>query len=96
MNTDPQANGSSEMVQATFSMLLMSLASTAALGLGLSPHPQTNETKVDLPMAKFNIDLLVVLQEKTTGNLTAEESHFLQTVLQDLQMRYVQSVPKKS
>jgi hypothetical protein len=43
-------------------------------------------------MAKQTIDLLVVLQEKTTGNLSGEEERLLDQVLYDLRMRYVEVV----
>lgn len=79
-----------ENFEASFSMLTMSIASSAAMALGLTPDPQTGKTNVDKGMARFNIDLLNVLMEKTKGNLTAEEKQFLESVVSDLQMKFVQ------
>lgn len=79
-----------EKVDASFSMLVMSVASSAAMALGLTPHPQTGKTEQDQEMARFNIDLLVVLQEKTKNNLTSEEKELLDYLLKDLQLKFVQ------
>lgn len=80
----------SEKIEASFSMLTMSIASSAAMAMGLTPDPQTGETMVDKSMARFNIDLLTVLQEKTKNNLTADEKAFLESIVSDLQMKFVQ------
>jgi hypothetical protein len=77
-------------LEADFSVLTMSLASSAAMALGLAPDPTTGETSKDKAMAKFNIDLLVMLKDKTKGNLKDDEQRFLDTVLADLQMKFVQ------
>ena len=55
-------------LEASFSVLAMSIASTAAMSMGLAPNPQTNQISPDKNMARFKIDLLVTLQEKTKGN----------------------------
>lgn len=75
---------------ATFSMLVMSIASSAAMSLGLAPHPDTGEVSKDKDMARFNIDLLVILQEKTKGNLQDEERKFLDSLISDLQLKFMQ------
>ncbi len=64
------------------------------MGLGLAPHPQTGKTETDLTMARFNIDLLDVLQEKTKNNLQKEESDFLNNLIADLRMKYVEHSKK--
>ncbi len=79
-----------EKMEASFSVLTMSLASSAAMALGLAPDPSTGEIHKDKNMAKFNIDLLAMLKDKTKGHLTKDEQGFLDTVLADLQMKYVQ------
>ncbi len=76
-------------MQASFSILVMSIASSAAMSMGLSPNPQTNKIEKDKNMAKFNIDLLLILQEKTKKNLTDDECKFLDSVVADLQMKYI-------
>lgn len=79
-----------QKLEASFSVLTMSIASSAAMALGLAPDPQTNETHKDKNMAKFNIDLLVMLKDKTKGNLNSDESKFLDSVISDLQIKFVQ------
>lgn len=78
-------------LEASFSTLILSIASSAAMALGLAPHPETQEVNRDLKMARFNIDLLVLLQTKTKGNLDEDELKFLDSVISDLQLKYVQS-----
>jgi CTP:molybdopterin cytidylyltransferase MocA len=75
---------------ASFSVLVASLATQAAIHLGDMPHPLTGKTEVNLAEARFHIDMLGVLQEKTRGNLTPEEAKALDTVLFDLRMRFVE------
>jgi hypothetical protein len=79
-----------EKFEATFSVLTMSIASSAAMALGLAPDPQTGETTKDKDMARFNIDLLVMLKDKTKGNLNNDESRFLDSVINDLQLKFIQ------
>lgn len=79
-----------EKIEASFSVLAMSIASSAAMALGLAPHPGTGETSKDKEMAKFNIDLLIMLKSKTKGNLAQDEERFLDSVIADLQMKFVQ------
>lgn len=62
--------------------------------LGKAPNPMTGETSVDLPNAKYSIDLLGILQEKTKGNLTQEEDEQLSSMLRDLRMEYVNTSKK--
>ncbi len=79
-----------QKMEANFSVLTMSLASSAIMALGLAPDPQTQKIHKDKNIAKFNIDLLIMLKEKTKGNLAKEESQFLESVISDLQMKFVQ------
>ena len=77
-------------MEASFSILSMSIASSAAMAMGLAPDPQTGSTAhKDKNMARFNIDLLIMLQEKTKNNLTQEEKIFLDSLITDLQMKFV-------
>ena len=77
-------------MQANFSILVMSIASSAAMSLGLAPDPQSGQVQKDKGLAKFNIDLLQVLQEKTKNNLNTDESKLLESIVSDLQMKYLQ------
>jgi hypothetical protein len=61
----------------------------AALGLGLMPNPVTKKAEVQLDQAKHSIDLLAMLQQKTEGNRTPEESETLEAVLNELRWAFV-------
>ena len=73
-----------------FAMFLSSLSMQAMMALGELPLPGTNQRHEDLEQARYLIDTLGVLQEKTRGNLTAEESQFLENALYELRLRYAQ------
>lgn len=80
-----------DKVDASFSMLVMSIASSAAMALGLTPDPSTGKTGSDRNMARFNIDLLVILKDKTKGQLTKDEESLLDHLVSDLQLKFVQT-----
>jgi hypothetical protein len=73
-----------------FATFILSLSHSALMHLGEAPHPDDNEQRVSLPMAKQTIDLLGLLEEKTKGNLTGEEERLITQILFDLRMRYVE------
>lgn len=76
----------------TFMGFVLSLAATAALHFGDMPNPQTGRTdSPNLLAASHLIDILAVLEEKTRGNLTAEERSVLDQVLYELRLRYVEA-----
>jgi hypothetical protein len=73
-----------------FYTFVLSLGSTALVHLGDAPHPETGAPQVpNLPVAHQTIDILVMLREKTRGNLTPAEEKFLENLLTDLRLRYV-------
>jgi hypothetical protein len=72
-----------------FSTFVVSLSSSALIHLGVVADPMTGEQNKDLAIAKQTIDMLGMLQEKTQGNLTNEESQLMESMLYDLRMRYV-------
>ncbi|HSE31788.1 MAG TPA: DUF1844 domain-containing protein [Pyrinomonadaceae bacterium] len=74
---------------ASFLNFLMSIASNAASALGMMEHPVTHERGVDLELGKHWIDVLGMLQKKTSGNLTAQEKQMLESLLADLRMQFV-------
>lgn len=81
-------------MQASFGTLLAELAMQASLFLGEIPDPETNEPIEDLNRAKYLIDELGVLEQKTAGNLAPEEEKALKNILYELRMKYVRKVPK--
>jgi hypothetical protein len=75
----------------TFVGFVLSLAHTAAVHFGDIPDPVTGQTvPPNLAAAQQMIDILAVLEEKTRGNLTAEERQLLEQLLFELRMRYVE------
>lgn len=77
-----------ENMEASLSVLIMSIASSTVMAMGLAPD-QSGKVSKDKQMARFNIDLLLVLQEKTKNNLTSDEANFLENIISDLQLKYV-------
>ena len=76
----------------TFLGFVLSLAHTAAVHFGDVPDPVSGQTvPANLPAAQQMIDILSLLEEKTRGNLTAEERQFLDQVLYELRLRYVEA-----
>lgn len=76
-----------------FQLLALSLANAALIGLGSCADPTKTvpEGGIDLTMAKQNIDLLEMLEQKTTGNLSGEERQLLQGLLFDLRVKFVEA-----
>jgi hypothetical protein len=72
--------------------LIMSFATQALFGLGEAENPAAGKKEVDLEWAKFNIDMLQMLEDKTRGNVTPEEKNMFVQLLYDLRMRYVKAV----
>jgi len=86
---DAAAAARGPLPPASFEILLTSLATEAMLHLGQLPHPATGQPKLDLPHAKYTIDLIEVLEEKTGGNLTPEEQAAISQILHQLRMAFV-------
>ncbi|NUN14997.1 MAG: DUF1844 domain-containing protein [Myxococcales bacterium] len=72
----------------SFRTLVMSLASTAMLHLGQIPDPDTHLPAQNLGLALHTIALLAMLEQKTKGNLTAEENALIKGVLSELRTIY--------
>ena len=80
----------------SFSFLVASLAAQAQVALGKVENPLTKKTEKMLPAAKHAIDLLEILEQKTKGNLEAQEMALLSHVLWDLRLAYVQEKEGKT
>lgn len=90
--TRAQASQSEEappFPEANLLTLIFSLYMPVQICLGVLPDPVTQQPQKDLPQAKHYIDLLGVIQEKTTGNLTQEEEQTLESILYEARMAYV-------
>jgi hypothetical protein len=77
--------------EVNFSTFIVSLSTEILFHLGEIPHPETGERQKNLPLAKHAIDTLVMLQEKTRGNLTEEEKKLLESMLYDLRMCFIRA-----
>ena len=71
---------------ATFAVHVSTLATQALVFLGQMPNPLTGKMEVHLEQAKHFIDTLQMLQDKTKGNLTPDESRMLEEVVHELRM----------
>ncbi len=72
-----------------FDLFISGLAMEALMALGDVAHPTTRKQTTNLPQARYLIDLLGVLEQKTTGNLSADEQRLLKDALYQLRMRYL-------
>lgn len=82
---------SSGQIKIDFSTLIMSFASAAMISIGRMPDPVTGQVNKDLALARQNIDIISLLQEKTRGNLSPEEEKLVEGVLNELRISYVES-----
>jgi len=73
----------------SFSLLVATFGSQAMVALGQIPNPLDGKTEVRLDLAKHAIDMLVIIEEKTKGNLAPDEANILESVLHQLRMAYV-------
>ena len=77
-----------------FSSFILGLSTQALMYMGEIPAAPGQPLQTDLAAAQQMIDVLVMLQQKTTGNLDAGEAAMLDNALFDLRMRYVELVRK--
>ncbi len=88
----PQDAELGDMPEADFGHFVSGLAVQVMMFLGQVENPMVGKRILDLPAAKYNIDVLGILAEKTKGNLTPEEDQALTGMLSELRLRYVQTV----
>jgi hypothetical protein len=84
------AEAAREMPEPTFADLVALLSTQAMMFLGLIPNPATQKAVTQLPTARYFIDLISILEEKTAGQLTKEESTILDETLHSLRMTFMQ------
>lgn len=78
-----------------FTTFVLSLSHSALMHLGEAPDPETGGVLKNLLLARQTIDLIVMLEEKTKGNLTGDEERLLAQILFDLRMRFVEQSKTK-
>lgn len=87
--TDDEEIGVHPLPPASFGMFISSLASEAMVGLGQMANPSTGKAQVNLELAKYFIDVLQIIEEKTRGNLTPDEKAGLEALLDQLRLAFV-------
>ena len=68
---------------------ISTLAMQSLTAMGEIAHPQTGQPEPNLPQARYLIDVIQLLSEKTKGNLSAEETDELKTLLYELRVKFV-------
>jgi len=86
------AGGQGGVPQASIEVLINTLTTQAAFYMGLIPDPRTQQRVQHPELARHQIDMLTVLEEKTKGNLTEEEANLLANAAYELRNRYIQMV----
>jgi len=81
------------MPDASFELLLTTLATEALVAMGQLPHPATGKMEAQRSQAKYLIDTLDVLREKTKNNLSPDEQQLLESMLHQLRMLFIQTAP---
>ena len=84
--------GGREMPEPNFQSLVGTLVTQALMYMGAFPDPQTGKAMVSPEYARFHIDLLATLEEKTKGNITDEEASDLSRAVNELRMQYAEVV----
>lgn len=90
----PNREGKCVMPEVTFSTFIMSLNTSVLYHLGEIADPVSGKKTVSLDPARHGIDTLVLIQEKTKGNLTTDEEEMLKNILYDVKLRFVKAVKK--
>lgn len=86
----PKTAETAPMPPATLAVLLTTLATQTLAALGQIPHPVSGKPEFHLDEAKHFIDTLEMLETKTAGNRSAEETQLLDNLLHELRLGYVE------
>jgi hypothetical protein len=84
--------GGQETMSALFAQLIMQQSNMAMMLLGKVAHPESGQTYKDVEAARLFIDQLEMLEAKTKGNLTKEETALLKQSLMNLRLVFVDAV----
>ncbi len=93
---DQQQQAGGGQRPADFSTLISTMATQALFALGEIPDPRTGQRMMSLEMARHQIDMLGILEEKTKGNLTEEEQSLLSGTVYELRQRYIAAASNQS
>lgn len=92
-NQPPAQGDQSE--ELNFSNYVASLGFQALIFMGEIPNPVTEQAEKNLPQSKFLIDTLILLREKTKGNLTEQEDKLLNGAIYELQVKFIEVLKKE-
>ena len=84
----------SRVPPADFSTLVTMFSTQAMVAMGAIPHPSSGKAEVQLELARHFIDLLGVVEEKTKGNLSADETNLISSSLHYLRMSFIEQSKK--
>ncbi len=87
--TQEERKGRGPIPRGNFAALVSMLTTQSLFALGLLEVKGQEKREPDLELARYNVDMLETLQEKTKGNLTQEEEQVLENTLNELRMGYV-------
>lgn len=87
--SEPEQQGPRELPPADFTTLVGTLVTQVLMALRGGEDPKTKKRYVDLGLAKHHIDMLVLIEEKTKGNLSDQEKKLLDGALYEVRMQYV-------
>ena len=93
-NEEKKGSGQTDLGEALFTQLVLSFQAAAWQQMGKVQSIMTGKIERNLTMAKHSIDMLAMLEEKTKGNLTEDESKYLKHVLYELRMNYLEEAKK--
>ncbi|MFA6349762.1 MAG: DUF1844 domain-containing protein [Candidatus Omnitrophota bacterium] len=79
-----------------FNFFVTTLAIQASVCLGILPNPATNKKEENIQQARFIIDTLAMLKEKTKNNLAPEEGKLIENILAELQLQYANQINAKN
>ena len=85
----PEASPAPDVPPATFEFLIHTLFTQALMALGRIPNPITKQTHANMATARHFVDMLAMLEQKTVGNLSAEEAKMLEEIQHQLRMMVV-------
>ncbi len=88
--SEAPGTGGDQQPQASFIEIVRMLTSQALLYMGAFPDPETGRAVIAPELAKFHIDLLSILEEKTKGNLSEEESRTITRTVHELRLEFVE------
>lgn len=90
MEFDDKIGNWEAQAQPDFNIFITSLGMQAMIFMGEMANPITNETKVELSRAKYLIETISMIKDKTKGNLTTEENKLIDDMLYTLRLKYAE------